>query len=103
MDRRATDRTGHAELVAIVRQVRRRWRMKIALRGAAAMLAAALGVFLVSAYLVDRLGFSSGAVLTARLVLAFAVVGLLVKFLFMPLRRRVTLPTGSMWKSPLPS
>jgi hypothetical protein len=90
MDRRATDLPEHAELVGIVRQVRRRWRTKIALRGATAIVGAGLAVFLASAYVVDRLAFSSGAILAARLVLAFAVVALLLRFLFLPLRRRVT-------------
>ena len=35
--------------------------------------------YAVSAYVVDRLGFSSGAVLAARVVIAFAVVGLLLR------------------------
>lgn len=90
MDRRATEWSGHAELVRIVHQVRRRWRMKIALRGAAIMLAAALGIFLISAFMVDRMGFSPAAVLTARIVLAVAVVALLFRFLLLPLRRRVS-------------
>jgi hypothetical protein len=90
MDRRATDWPEHAELVGIVRQVRRRWRIRVVLRGMVAILGAALAVFLVSAFVVDRLAFSPGAVIAARLAIGFAVVGLLLRFLFVPLRRPVT-------------
>lgn len=90
MNGRATDWRGHEELVAIVRRVRRRWRLKVALRGAAAMLGAALVIFLISAFLLDRLAFSPVAVITARVILAVAALALLVGFLFLPLRRRVT-------------
>src|SRR5690606_10283301 len=90
MNGRATDWRGDEDLVAIVRRVRRRWRLKVGLRGAAAMLGAALVIFLISAFLLDRLAFSPVAVITARVILAVAALALLVGFLFLPLRRRVT-------------
>ena len=90
MDHRAMNRQRHAELVEIVGRVRRRWRLRLVLRGAAVMLGAALVVFLVSAFTLDRLAFSPVAVITARVLLAVAVIGLLIGFVLLPLRRRVS-------------
>src|SRR5690606_20792905 len=77
------------ELIRIIRQVRRRWRLKIALRGAAIALAAAVALLLASAWGLERAGFSPGAVIAFRVVLLLAVVALLVRFIFVPLFRRV--------------
>ena len=77
------------ELIRIIRQVRRRWRLKHALRGAAIVLAAGAAVLLASAWGLERLGFSPGAVIALRVVLLAAVLALLVRFIFVPLFRRV--------------
>lgn len=77
------------ELIRIIRQVRRRWRLKNALRGAAIVLAAGVAVLLASAWGLERLGFAAGAVIALRVVLLAAVLALLVRFVFVPLFRRV--------------
>jgi len=78
------------ELIRIIRQVRRRWRLKNALRGAAIALAAGAAVLLASAWGLERLGFSPGAVVALRVVLIAAVFALIVRFIFVPLFRRVS-------------
>lgn len=78
------------ELIRIIRQVRRRWRLKNALRGAAITLAAGAAVLLASAWGIERLGFSPGAIVALRVMLLVAVVALLIRFVLVPLFRRVS-------------
>lgn len=82
--------SSHDTLLRIVRDVRRRWRLKVALRGAAFVLGGALLLALVSSWGMDLLRFSSGAVLAFRLV-TWAVIGALgYWYLWRPLTRRVS-------------
>jgi len=83
-------RSGHDQLIRVIRSVRRRWRLRVALRGAAIVLATALVVFLASAYGMDRLRFSPAAVLVFRAVAYVALFGVVVRFLVLPLSRRVS-------------
>ena len=83
-------RTGHDELMRVIRSVRRRWRLRVALRGAAIILGAGLLVFLISAYGMDRLRFSPTAVLAFRVFAYVTLVGLTIRFLVVPLARRVS-------------
>jgi hypothetical protein len=78
-----------AELLAVIGEVRRRWRMKLALRGA--LLVAALGflVFLVSARALEAARFTPQAIVIFRVVLVAAAVGLVAYLLVRPLVRRV--------------
>ena len=62
--------------VGIIQQVRRRWRMKLAVRGALAVLAAGLLVFLASASALEAARFTAGAILAARIGLALAIAAL---------------------------
>src|SRR5690606_7950548 len=80
------------ELIRIIRQVRRRWRLKNALRGAAIVLAAGAAVLLASAWGLERLGFSPGAVIALRVVLLAAGLALLGRFIFV--RRVARVPGG---------
>ena len=48
------DRTSQAQLLGIIREVRNRWRLKIALRGAAIVLGVGFLVFLATAFAVDQ-------------------------------------------------
>jgi hypothetical protein len=90
MERRATDSPEYGALVQVVRQVRRRWRLRQALRGLGILAIAALATFLLAAVALERVAFAAGAILAARVVLAGLVVGLLALLLLLPLRRRVT-------------
>ncbi len=83
-------RSLHREaLLRVIRSVKNRWRLRMALRGAAIVLAAGLVAFLVSAYGMDSFRFSPEAVIAFR-ILAYSVPVLLaIRFLLLPLLRRV--------------
>jgi len=83
-------RTGHDALLKVIRSVRRRWRLRVALRGLAIVLGAGLLVFLISAYGMDRLKFSPTAVIAFRVFAYVALVGLAIRYLIVPLARRVS-------------
>jgi len=57
-----SDPAGRAELVEVVREARRRWRMKLAARGAAIVIGGTLLALLVSASGLEALRFSSRAI-----------------------------------------
>ena len=84
-NRRADD-----ALLRVIRSVRRRWRTRVLLRGAAIVLAAGLAIFLVSAYGMDRTRFDPMAVLAFRIFAYAALVLLVLRFLIRPLWRRVS-------------
>ncbi|MEX2584371.1 MAG: DUF4175 family protein, partial [Gemmatimonadota bacterium] len=90
MERKATDTKEYRELVEVVGQVRRRWRLKLALRGLAALGVALLVAFLLSAFAVGEFGFAAPVVVTARVALAILFVALLVALVLPPLWKRVT-------------
>ncbi|MEO6214218.1 MAG: DUF4175 family protein, partial [Vicinamibacterales bacterium] len=78
-----------AELLAVIRQVRRRWRMKLALRGALALMALGLILFLATARALEAARFTPEAIVTFRIVLGAALAGLVAYLLARPLLRRV--------------
>src|SRR5687768_7989396 len=78
------------ELLGIIRTVRRRWRVKLAIRGALTVLGIGLLVFLASASALQAARFTPEAIQTARIVLALAIAGLLGVFFVRPLMRRVS-------------
>ena len=79
-----------AELLEIVRQVRRRWRMKQALRGALIVLGVGALVFIASASALEAARFSEGAILGARILIALAMAALVALFLVRPVLKRVS-------------
>src|SRR3954470_2424282 len=79
-----------AELVDVIRRVRNRWRLKLALRGTVIVVAGTLLALLLSASSLEALRFSPAAIISFR-VIALLVFALLVGVgLVLPLRRRVT-------------
>ena len=64
------------------------------LRGAAIVLGAGLVVFLISAYGMDRFRFSPGAVLAFRALAYVVLLALVLRFLVLPLARRVETSSG---------
>jgi hypothetical protein len=84
------DPVGHTGLIDVIGRVRRRWRFKHFLRGAALVAATGLAAFVLSAWGVEKLGFSAGAVLGLRVALGALVLFMAVRYLIMPLVRRVT-------------
>jgi hypothetical protein len=83
-------RSERDQLIKAIRSVRRRWRLRVTVRGAAIVLGTGLIVFLVSAYGMDRSHFSPTAVLAFRIFAYVALVGVAVRFLILPLARRVS-------------
>jgi hypothetical protein len=82
--------TSRSTLLDIIRQVRKRWRTKLALRGVARFLGAVVLVLIASAYALESMRFSPNAILAFRIVVALAVVASAGWFIVRPLLRKVT-------------
>lgn len=80
----------HDELRDIVRKVRRRWRMKLAVRGALSVAAITLLAFVVSAGALEAARFTPVAITAARAGLALALLAAVAALFVRPLVRRVT-------------
>jgi len=85
---RHTDASGG--LVEIIHQVRRRWRYKLALRGAVGVLGLGVAALLLSAYGLESWRFSAGSIVGFRILLGVALTALVGWFLVRPLTRRVS-------------
>lgn len=90
MDRRRSNVSAHAELVRTVGLVRRRWRIRLAVRGVAILSMIVLVGFVLIAAVLDQLHFTPGAVLGARVVLALLLVGAGVRYILLPLLQQVS-------------
>src|ERR1043165_1068564 len=84
------DMDHRTELVDVIRRVRNRWRVRLALRGAVVVLAGTVLALLLSASGLESLRFSAPAIITFRIVIVAVFVALLLYGLVWPLRRRVT-------------
>ena len=82
--------SNHDDLVRVVRHVRGRWRLKIAMRGSAIVLGAGTLAFLLSAYGLEYFRFSPSAVISFRVLTYVVLAGLAAMFLLRPLLRRVS-------------
>ena len=80
---------GRNDLMDVIRRVRNRWRLRIALRGAAVLLAAGLGAFLLSAYGLEFFKFSATSVVVFRVLTYVTLAGLAYYFLVRPLARPI--------------
>ena len=78
------------ELVDVIRRVRNRWRVRLALRGAVVVLAGTVLALLLSASGLESFRFSAPAIIAFRVLSVAVFVGLLVYGFVWPLRRRVT-------------
>jgi uncharacterized protein DUF4175 len=78
------------ELVDVIRRVRNRWRVRLALRGAVVVVAGTVLALLLSASGLESFRFSVPAIIAFRILTVAVFVGLLVYGLVWPLRRRVT-------------
>ena len=78
------------QILRVVRQVRRRWRLKLLLRGLALTVAGVLATFLISASSLEALRFAPGAVTGMRILLWVVVAYFLARWIFWPLLRPVT-------------
>jgi hypothetical protein len=86
----ADNPVNRVELRDILQQARRRWRLKLALRGAAAAFCAGLAVVLVAALAIEFFKFNPAAILAFRIVVVAALLALVGWFLVRPLLRRVS-------------
>ncbi len=79
-----------SELVEIIGQVRRRWRMKLALRGALGVVSLGVLVLLASAFGLESWRFTPGAIITFRVIVGLSLAGLVGYLFVRPLMRRAT-------------
>ena len=79
-----------SDLLAIISEVRRRWRMKLALRGAAIAAGSVAVALLLSAVTLQWMRFTPESILVFRVVLAVVVALLAYAFIVRPLMRRVS-------------
>ena len=73
-----------------IRMVRRRWRTQILIKGVSLFLASSISLLVLSVWGADLFGFKPGALWAMRLLTGGAVVFVAVRFLYLPLRRRVS-------------
>src|SRR5690348_11422237 len=85
-----SDASRRAELVDVIGEVRRRWRVKLAARGAAVAIAGTVLALVVSASVLEALRFSSRAVVGFRVLVLAVVAALVARWIVAPLMRRVT-------------
>ena len=78
------------EILRVIRHVRNRWRLRVALRGVAVLVAAALGTFLLSSYGLEVYRFSPGAILVFRILTYVSLIGFGWWFFIRPISRRVS-------------
>ena len=81
--------SGRDDLFDVIRRVRNRWRLRVALRGTAVVLAAGVAAFLVSSYGLEFFKFSAGSVIAFRLLTYLSLAGLAYWFLVRPLARAI--------------
>ena len=82
--------SAHETLLGVIRRVRARWRLKLALRGAAIVLGALVLAVLVGAYVMQTAGFAPGAITGVRIAAYVVLVALLVQYIVRPLLRRAS-------------
>ncbi len=80
----------HLQLLQIIRSVRNRWRLKIALHGAALVIGGGLAVFLLSAVALNQFSYTPSSIMVFRLVAYLAILALLMRFVVVPLLPRIT-------------
>jgi hypothetical protein len=79
-----------SELTSIISEIRTRWRLKLAVRGAMFVIAGFLLTLVVSAYALETLRFSPGSIIAFRVAMVM-VFGVLAGYFFvLPQWRRVT-------------
>ncbi len=79
----------HTELLRVIRSVRRRWRLKVALRGAAIVLGFGLLALGASAFALDHFRYSPWAIATFRILAYSAILALIARYLVLPLLTRL--------------
>ena len=78
-----------SELTSIIREIRRRWRLKLAVRGAAFVVGGFLLTLFLSAYTLETLKFSPGSIIAFRVAMVMVFGALAGYFFILPQWRRV--------------
>src|SRR5439155_21481361 len=77
-------------LIDVIRSVRNRWRLRLALRGTLVVVAGTILALFLSASGLESFRFSTTAIIAFRIISVAVFVALLAYGLVWPLRRRVT-------------
>jgi hypothetical protein len=88
MDRRETAPNGYDGLIRVIRQVRRRWRLKRTLQGVSILATALLLTVLLAVVALEHVSVEPGTVAVARVVILITALGIAVRVL-LPITRRV--------------
>src|ERR1051325_9009557 len=83
-------RTAPTELLAIIAEVRRRWRLKLALRGTVRVVLVAMLLVFAATYGIEWARSSGLSILVSRVGFGLVLVASVLWFVVRPLRRRVT-------------
>ena len=78
------------EILRAIRHIRNRWRIRVALRGVAVLLAAALATLLLSSWGLEVYRFTPAAIISFRVLTYLALIGFGWWFFIRPVARRVT-------------
>ena len=78
------------ELLRAIRHVRNRWRLRVALRGGAVLVAAALGTLMVSSLGLELYRFTPEAIVGFRILTYLSLLGFGWWFFIRPIARRVS-------------
>ena len=85
-----------SDLNQIISEARSRWRTKLALKGAVRVVGIALALLLVAAYGMEWARFSATSIITARVLMAAALVASIFYFLVQPLEAARHRRTGGV-------
>src|SRR2546422_712487 len=85
-----SDPERRAELVDAIPEIPRRWRLKLAARGAAIAIGGTLAALLLSASALEALRFSAHAIVGFRIFVIAVIAALVARWIAAPLLRRVT-------------
>ena len=79
-----------AEILRVIRHVRNRWRLRVAVRGVSVLVAAALGTLLASSYGLELFRFSPASIVGFRIVTYLVLLGAGWWLFVRPVARRVS-------------
>ena len=81
---------GRDEVLRVIRHVRNRWRLRVAVRGVSVLIAAALGTFLASSYGLEVFRFSPTSIVAFRIVTYVVLIAAGWWLFVRPVSRRVS-------------